>query len=156
MMDNLLNALSVFKLKHTKFAKFNADIVRDALGVLEAVGAQFAESVEELCNWKVTDAEWEKFLDEVCKFDASAKTTRSATIAQNKRDDLRLLWSDDERVTPWKGTAFGVLQAHNTWGQHVQTVRGATRADRNMLNDITGATAKADADTLKTLELVCA
>lgn len=156
MVNNLLNALSVFKLKHTKNAKFNANEVRDALGILEAVGDDFAQSLETLCNWAVTDADWENFLDAVCKFDADAKTTRSATIAQNKRDDLRKLWEDDERVTPWKGTAFGVLQATNTWGQHIQTVRGANRADRNKLNFITGAVEKADADTLKTLELVCA
>jgi len=156
MAESLLSSLAIFKLKHTKFAKFDASKVRDALGILETIGANFTESLEVLTNWAVTDADWEKFLDEVCKFDADAKTTRSATIAQNKRDDLRLLWEEDERVSPWKGTAFGVLQATNTWGQHIQTVRGAKRADRNMLNTITGASYKADADALKTLELVCA
>lgn len=156
MMANLTSALSMFKLKHTKYAKFDANKVRDALGILQAIGEEFRESVEALTNWSVSDADWEKFLDEVCKFDADAKTTRSQTIAQNKRDDLRKLWDDDERVTPWKGTAFGVLQAHNTWSQHVQTVRGASRADRNMMNFITGATAKADTNTLKVLELVTA
>ncbi len=156
MVNNLLNALGVFKLKHTKHAKFNAETVRDALGILESVGAEFAEAVEALASWEVSDAEWAKFLDEVCKFDADAKTTRSQTIAQNKRDDLRNLWENDERVNPWKGTAFGVLQAHNTWSQHIQTVRGSNRADRNTLNFISGATEKADSDTLKILELVCA
>lgn len=156
MAESLTNSLAIFKLKHTKFAKFDADHVRDALGVLEEIGQEFTESVEALTNWAVTDAEWEAFLDQVCKFDPEAKTTRSMTIAQAKRDELRNLWEDDERVTPWQGTAFGVLQAHNTWAQHVQTVRGASRADRNMLNAITGASMKADNETLKTLELVCA
>jgi len=156
MAESLTSSLAIFKLKHTKGAKFNADTVRDALGVLEEIGAEFTQSLEELTNWEVTDTQWERFLDEVCKFDADAKTTRSATIAQNKRDDLRNLWEDDERVTPWQGTAFGVLQAHNTWSQHVQTVRGASRADRNMLNAITGASTKSDTDALRTLELVCA
>lgn len=155
MAESLLSSLAIFKLKHTKFAKFNADTVRDALGILQEIGQEFTESIETLTNWAVTDLEWANFLDEVCKFDADAKTTRSATIAQNKRDDLRNLWENDERVNPWKGTAFGVLQAHNTWAQHVQTVRGATRADRNMLNAITGASTKADSDTLKILEAVC-
>ena len=156
MAESLLSSLAIFKLKHTKHAKFNADEVRDALGILEEIGSGFRESIETLANWKVSDAEWSKFLDEVCKFDADAKTTRSATIAQTKRDDLVKLWEDDVRVTPWKGTALGVVQATNTWGQHIQTVRGAKRADRNMLNSITGATAKADADTLRVLELVTA
>jgi len=156
MADSLLSSLAIFKLKHTKHAKFNADTVRDALGILQEIGAEFTESIETLTNWAVSDADWAKFLDEVCKFDADAKTTRSQTIAQTKRDDLRNLWENDERVNPWKGTAFGVLQATNTWGQHVQTVRGATRADRNMLNAITGASTKDDANMLKILEAVCA
>ena len=156
MVNNLLNALGVFKMKHTKHSKFNADTVRDALGILEAIGQEFAESLEVLTNWAVSDADWAKFLDEVCKFDADAKTTRSQTIAANKRSDLQNLWNDDERVNPWKGTAFGVLQATNTWTQHVQTVRGAKRADRNMLNFISGATEKDDSNTLKVLELICA
>jgi phage/plasmid-like protein (TIGR03299 family) len=156
MADSLLASLAIFKLKHTKYAKFNADTVRDALGILEEIGVEFAESLEVLSNWAVTDADWAKFLDEVCKFDADAKTTRSQTIAATKRSDLQNLWENDERVNPWKGTALGVVQATNTWGQHVQTVRGASRASRNMLNDITGATYKADADTLKVLELICA
>jgi phage/plasmid-like protein (TIGR03299 family) len=156
MRESLLNSLAIFKLKHTKFAKFDATTVRDALGLLEEIGEQFKESIEALANWAVTEEDWTRFLDEVCKFDADAKTTRSATIAQNKRDDLRNLWENDERVNPWKGTAFGVLQATNTWGQHIQTVRGSSRAQRNMLNFITGSGPKEDANTLKILEAVCA
>lgn len=156
MAESLLSSLAIFKQKHTKFAKFDANTVRDALGILEEIGAEFRESVETLANWAVTDADWTKFLDEVCKFDADAKTTRSMTIAQNKRAELQNLWNVDERVTPWKNTALGVVQATNTWNQHFQTVRGATKADRNMMNSITGATAKADANTLKVLELVTA
>lgn len=156
MAQSLLNAIAMFKLKHTKHAKFSAAEVRDALGILEEVGADFTASIEALTNWDITDGQFQKFLDEYVKYDESAKTTRSLTIATNKREDLINLWNDDERVTPWKGTAFGVLQATNTWAHHVQTVRGTNRAQRNMLNSITGATEKADNETLRILELVCA
>jgi len=156
MAASLSSALATFKMKHTKNAKFNAVTARDALGIIEEIGAEFSADIEMLTNWTVTDAEWAKFLDEVCKFDAEAKTTRSATIAQNKRDDLNNLWENDLRVKPWAGTAFGVVQATNTYAHHIQTVRGANRAERNMLNSITGATEKADAETLRVLELVTA
>jgi len=156
MAASLTSALATFKMKHTKNARFNAVTARDALGILEEIGAEFSADIETLTNWSVSDAEWSKFLDEVCKFDASAKTTRSATIAQNKRDDLQNLWTNDLRVTPWAGTAFGVVQATNTYAHHVQTVRGASRPERNMLNSITGATEKADVETLRVLELVTA
>jgi phage/plasmid-like protein (TIGR03299 family) len=156
MAASLDNALATYKLKHTKHAKFNAVTARDALGIIEEIGAEFTESIEMLTNWSVSDREWTKFLDEVCKYDADAKTTRSQTIADKKRDDLLNLWDNDLRVNPWRGTAFGVVQATNTWAHHIQTVRGTNRAERNMLNAITGATEKADNETLRILELVCA
>jgi phage/plasmid-like protein (TIGR03299 family) len=156
MAASLSSALATFKLKHTRNAKFNAVTARDALGILEEIGAEFSADIEMLTDWSVSDAEWTKFLDEVCKFDADAKTTRSQTIATAKRDDLRNLWDNDQRVAPWANTAFGVVQATNTYAHHIQTVRGANRAERNMLNSITGATEKSDAETLRILELVCA
>jgi len=156
MSASLANSLEIFKLKHTKHAKFNAVTARDALGIIEEIGATFTEEVQALTNWDISDGEFQKFLDEICKFDIDAKTTRSATIAQNKRDDLTNLWRNDARVAPWSNTAFGVLQATNTWAHHIQTVRGGTRAERNMMNAITGATDKADMETLRILEMVCA
>lgn len=156
MAASLTSALATFKMKHTKNAKFNAVTARDALGIIEEIGAEFSADIQTLTDWAVSDADWTKFLDAVCKFDADAKTTRSMTIAQNKRDDLQNLWNNDNRVSPWAGTAFGVLQATNTYAHHIQTVRGANRAERNMLNAITGATDKADAETLRVLELITA
>ena len=156
MAASLTSAMNTYKLKHTKHARFDAGTVRDALALVAEIGAEFTESVEMLTNWSVSDREWAKFLDEVCKYDADAKTTRSQTIADKKRDELVNLWENDTRVNPWKGTAFGVVQANNTWAHHFQTVRGANKAERNMLNAITGATEKADNETLRILELVCA
>ncbi len=157
LATGLLSALATYKVKHTKFSMaLKATEVRDTLGIIQEATEQFTEEVEVLTNWAVTDDDWRKFLDEVCKFDADAKTTRSATIATAKRDDLQNLWDNDLRVTPFRGTAYGVLQATNTWAHHLQTVRGTNRAERNMLNAITGATAKADADTIKVLQLVTA
>lgn len=34
------------------------------------------------------------------------------------------LWYYNVRVAPWRGTAYGVLQAANTYNQHEATVRG--------------------------------
>lgn len=155
MAQSLTNALATFRLKHTRHAKFNAVTARDALGIIEEIGATFTEDIQALTNWDISDGQFQKFLDEVCKFDVDAKTTRSQTIATKKRDDLLNLWTNDQRVTPWANTAFGVLQATNTWAHHIQTVRGTNRAERNMLNAITGATDKADSETLRVLELVC-
>jgi hypothetical protein len=48
------------------------------------------------------------------------------------------------------------VQAVNTWTHHLQAVRGAERAERNMLNAITGATAKSDDETLALLGKILA
>ena len=95
---------------------------------------------------------------------ASGKLTRGMrvkivrtgkTLALNKRNDLYKLWRDDERVTPWKNTAYGVVQAFNTWNHHYASVRGGvSRELRNMENVINGKTAKSDNLIIKQLEAV--
>ena len=47
-------------------------------------------------------------------------------------------------MSPFRGNAFGAVQAFNTWGQHMQAVRGASRLERNSLSMIKGEQAKAD------------
>jgi hypothetical protein len=75
---------------------------------------------------------------------------RSHTIAEHKRESLTKLWNHDTRVAPWRGTAYGVIQAVNTWAHHEQTVR----AERNMLRAVTGNVDTLDTDTLTTLSKV--
>src|SRR4051794_22090519 len=60
------------------------------------------------------------------------------TMADRKRDTLQRLYRHDSRVAPWAGTAHGVVQATNTYAHHEAIVRGADRAERNMLKTITG------------------
>ena len=60
------------------------------------------------------------------------------------------------RVSPWAGTAHGVLQAVNTFEHHEGIIRGTRRPERNMLRTITGDFAKLDRNTLSTLNQVLA
>ena len=71
-----------------------------------------------------------------------------------KRQQLSALYADDPRVAPWAGTAHGVLQAVHTYEHHLGTIRGATRAERNMLRTATGDFGKLDRATLATLRSV--
>lgn len=72
-------------------------------------------------------------------------------MADRKRDTLQQLYARDVRVTPWAGTAHGVLQAVNTYAQHHGVVRGDHRAERNQLKTLTGEFAQVDRTTLRTL-----
>jgi phage/plasmid-like protein (TIGR03299 family) len=137
----------IYKIKHSRYSGFNAKNARDALGIVTGMADDFAAEVAALCETTVTDKQFSAFLDALVpmtdekgqKVEGAAATKRG-----NKQDALTRLWIRDPRVSPWKNTAFGVVQAVNTYTHHLQTVKGATRPERNMVNVITGATAKED------------
>lgn len=156
--DNTLGAaLSetgfTFKVKHTRNSALWLRDAREALGIVHQLSEEFEAEVKELCSTTVTDAEWFKFLDAYTpvKTDASK---RSQGMAERKREELGQLWNHDTRVSPWRNTAFGVLQAVNTWSHHLQTVRGAERPERNQLRAIAGDFDALDSETLKVLNKV--
>lgn len=141
------------RIRHTRWSHLNEKAMRDTLGIVEQAGASFASDVERLTNWTVTDREWELFLNSLCPIDPESK--RGTTLSIRKQAELRNLWFDDPRVQPWAGTAFGVVQATNTWAHHVQVTHQTSRVERNMLRSINGATDKADVSTLARLAKVC-
>lgn len=147
----LAGASSALKVRHSRYSGLRVADARVALQVVEQTASDFAGEVRRLTSWDVPTRAWSLFLDAVCPVDETARTTRSATLAADKRASLDRLYRFDARCAPWSGTAFGVLQAVNTWAHHEQTVRGASRADRNALNAVTGRTAAADAEALATL-----
>lgn len=146
-----------YRVKHSKYSGLKLAEARDALKIVHATADEFAAQVAQLCATTVTNRQWAAFLEEVAplaKDDGTKLSARSLGMAEKKRGDLSRLWNFDDRVSPWRGTAWGVLQADNTWRHHFQTVRGETRADRNMTRAVTGETTRTDADTITTLERV--
>ncbi|TDD29629.1 DUF932 domain-containing protein [Actinomadura sp. KC06] len=140
------------KIKHSRHSKLRIGEAREALNIVYQVADDFAAEVAALCNTSVSDAEWNAFLD--AHVPMPDEPGRSRTMAENKRDSLARLWNHDNRVAPWKGTAWGVVQAVNTYTHHEQTVRGAVRAERNMLRAVTGGVDELDHATLHTLATV--
>jgi phage/plasmid-like protein (TIGR03299 family) len=139
-----------FKVKHTRRSVLRLAEARQALNLIYESGDAFAAEVKHLCETAVTDRQWAAFLDVHVPIPDAKGNAR--TIAERKRGELVKLWTWDGRVAPWKNTAFGVLQAANTYDQHVGTVRNVNaRAERNMLNAIDGTTDKNDAEVLHTL-----
>jgi phage/plasmid-like protein (TIGR03299 family) len=154
----------VYRVKHTKNSHFKLDDAKAALHLLEANANAFADEIRVLCECSVTEAQFDAFMSQLVPLPEQKKeldvnkrdySTRSATIAANKRQALNELYRLDGRVEPWKGTAFGVLQMVNTYNQHIATQRNAEhRALRNMQNVITGKSASADNDALAMLQKV--
>jgi phage/plasmid-like protein (TIGR03299 family) len=153
--DNTLSAAlgesgrGVFKVKHSRNSLSRIGEARDALGIIYSVADEFAAQVAQLSSITVSDAQWDAFLNAHAPMPADKG--RSLTMATNQRDTLTRLYKRDPRVAPWTGTAFGVLQAVNTYVHHEGIVRGASRPERNMLRMVTGGVDALDQGTLNTL-----
>lgn len=164
--DNTMNAAlgevgQQLKIRHTRSSQFRLTEAREALAIIHEVAETFEAQVRELCRVEVSKSEWARFVDAYTLTDAGGKlrdrkelSGRSLTMVNNKADALKKLWSQDDRVSPWAGTAYGVIQAVNTFGHHEGKVRGAHRAERNMLNAVTGKTDQMDIDTVAMLSRV--
>lgn len=139
------------KIKSTKNSLTRIGDVREALQIVHTIGDDFAAQVATLCSTKLSDHQYEDLIDLVQPMPnpGDAKTTRAITLAEGKRDTLWRLWRNDERVAPWRGTAFGAWQALNTYNHHEANVRGMSRPERNMLNAINGTTEQSDASDLE-------
>lgn len=132
------------KVRHSSKSLERLASVRDALGVVYDTADAFAAEVAALAEVKITDHVFDKIVDEIAPLDPEAKRP-GQTI--RKRETLHRLWTSDERVSPWRGTALGAWQAFNTYGQHEVPVRGMTRQERNMIKAVDGSIGNDDADT---------
>lgn len=154
---------TLVKTKHSLYSKQKLDAMRAKLEIEFIVDA-VDEELTRLTETKVSGKHFLEFL-KVIRTDAKgndplapdAEDSRAKTIAEAKQDVLLNLWLNDNRVAPWQGTAFGVLQMTNTYSQQLApTNEGTIRLERNMFDLASGKTDKADQNTIKQLELVLA
>jgi len=141
-----------YRVRHTTNSRVNVHDARQALGLIERATENFQEQVRQLTEEVVTDAKWKRFLEAYVP--VPEKEGHSRTMAQNKSLELDRMWNHDERVAPWKNSAWGVLAATNTWYNHSSIVRNVSRDERRMQKLIDGAFAKSDAATLGILSVV--
>lgn len=145
----------VFRVKHTRKSAMRLSEAKEALAIISQTAEDFEAEVEALTSTEVSDKQWQAFLD--AHVPLADDPGRARTMAENKREALSELWSFDERVAPWRHTAWGVLAAANTYLHHKSIVRNADhRAERNMDNAITGMTEKKDRQALDDLGKVLA
>jgi phage/plasmid-like protein (TIGR03299 family) len=145
-----------FAVSHSKYSLDRLQGAGEALGLLDKAATEFTAYITELTEKAVSDRQWARFLDRwVPTVDARGQALKPAglTAATKKRDTLAKLWMVDERVSPWKNTAFGVAQAINTFTHHETGVRG-DRGERNTMNTILGDTARVDAEAKRLLDEV--
>lgn len=129
-------------IRHTKNSRFDVLGARDALGLVFANADAFNAELEELLSIRVTDTQFRRIGTRLVA--PSTDTKRSTSMAERKLGELVDLWDNDLRVLPWQGTAFGAMQALNTWRQHIATVKNTTREERNMTRVMDGTSDAAD------------
>jgi len=141
-----------YKLRHTKYSGMKLTDAREALAIVHKMAEDTAEQIANLAGWKVELAMWERHLDAMNP--VPDDDGRGKTVALKRRDELTALYVSDPRVAPWTGTALGVLQAYNTYRQHVAITRkGAPKIIRTMENVVMG---KSEAEDNRVLEVLAA
>ncbi|MBW3609652.1 MAG: DUF945 domain-containing protein [Actinobacteria bacterium] len=139
------------KVRHSRHSRLKLADARQALALVHTIADDFAAEVAQLTSVAVSDGDWARFLDELAPL--PFEEGRARTLAQAKREALQRLWDHDTRVAPWRGTAFGAMQAVNTFAHHEASVRGMARSERNMLRAVTG---EVDALDRRTVEAILA
>lgn len=144
--------------KHTKGSVARIADAREALGLIVATGDDFAQEINELLSWKVSSAQFSKWLDFAAPTrdeNGELKHGAAFTRADNVRTKLATMYRGDDRVSPWAGTAFGVRQLSNTYWHHERGANKSTiRPERNMLDSIGGKTKDNDRQALTWLAQV--
>ena len=146
-----------YRVKHTKNSRIVLNDAREALGIVAGIADDFTALVAEWCATEVSPKVWTKVLDALAPMPAEGAKANAVTLAEKKRDTLAALYANDPRVAPWSGTAFGVVQAFNTYTLHESRVNGEKpRAIRNMEAILSGKVADSDQATLRALEVALA
>jgi phage/plasmid-like protein (TIGR03299 family) len=154
----LAGASSMIKYQHRASVEMRPQEVRDALELLIGSADAINAELEALLAVTVSDSQWEKFVTAHIGKDRPFDAGRGQTNWDTAHDELTALYKTSPMVAPWTGTAFGALQAVNTWRHHNQVAKGVQggRAERNLISRVDGTNDKADLATLAKLELVLA
>jgi len=140
-----------FTIRHTASAPSRIEEARRALGLSFQYYDAFEEEVRELMAQAVTDKEFDKLVETIWPIDLeNLKGNRNVS----KRETVKSILMADPTVAPWRGTAWGALNAFNTYDQWHSPVRKTKETSQNdsvlrmerqassVLRDVSGLTEK--------------
>lgn len=149
-----------YKIRHSKYSNLRIADAREALGIIHSTADDLEQEFAELCRIDVTDRQFFDIVKEMTAPEVKPgkePSKMAITLQEKKTEELSQLWRNDNRVSPWAGTGFGVVQAFNTWEHHYKGTRKEnTKAERNMLSAVKGDFEKHDAEVIATMERVLA
>lgn len=145
------------KIRHSRYSGTRVEDARAALALIHQAADTFDAGVSALVEKKVSDLQFKTVLRHMVPVN-TADSKRTQDSARRRQAEITRVYLHDPRVGDFTGTAYGVVQAFNTWEHHGRNVHGtdknAARAERNMLSALTGDTDKADAAVLAALAAV--
>jgi len=146
-----------FKVKHMRGSSTRLGEARQALDIIYTAQDEFDQQIEQMMNTPFSEDQFRDLNNGLYPLvqpdiDVDGKVTNQRAINQRSQTvaDLIHLWNTDERVTPFKNTQWGAMQAHNTWF-HWNRTHGTSGGDetlmkaRQMKSTIDGSTAAYDA-----------
>ena len=140
------------RIRHTAGSALKLSKARETVGLFFAGMDDVAKELEELMAAAIKPKSFDRILSNLWPLEAPAGepkfTQHAVTRRENIRHTVRYLYETDPRVKPWNGTAWGVLQAVNTWGHHHQTIKGDDRVGRQARQLVDGKTDELDALTI--------
>ena len=116
----IANSHRTFTIRHTASAPQAIEEARRTLGLSFKYYDGFEEEVRTLMGQTVTDKQFDDLIDAVWPIDLeNLKGNRNV----KKRDEVKSIILHDPAVAPYRGTAWGALNAFNTWEQWLSPVR---------------------------------
>lgn len=145
------------RTRHSKHSTARIQDIRVAMDIMFSMGEDIVGEIERLGSISVTDREWDAIVNRLIPIGAVGDVPQSAiSKMENKQEIVRQMYRNDPMVSPWAGSALGVLQAFNTFQHHVAG-NNNSRAERNAMNAINGKIQQSDASVLSVInELVLA
>lgn len=141
------------KIRHSAHSLSRMGEVRQNLGlVVEEVGDTFDREVKKLTSEYVSESRWNEFVKAYTGVE-TAKPGKALTNARARVGVLNQMWAHDDRVAPWRNSAWGVLSAINT-SEHWMFGAEKGREERNGLRTIQDKWADIDRNTLRVLATV--
>jgi hypothetical protein len=128
--------------------------IRDALGIMTLEADQFTADVHRMVDIELSTQDFFKALDVIVPLPKDDSSKAALTRAENTRDQIVSLYRTSPMVAPWTDTAFGFVQAFNTYNNRQRPVRGALRVERTFERVLSGSMADADAASVGALEKV--
>ena len=131
---------SVYKFKHTKGNVMDPAEARDQIGILFDGMDEFNTKIQALMQAEITQVDFTQAIEieygsrpEPSVEDGKVRNQRAINNWERRWDELVEMYTIDPRAAEYRGTAWGAVQAHDTWTQWGMSERDTN--DRTVTDD---------------------